>query len=151
MGKNKDDKKRWIICLIVLDILLVLCIVFLYLYAKNIDNNSLPSIIEDIEENGVHTTIYIISHLSNKIFFYLYSLVLITIDLIILTVILIMEYIKNKKIKLINGIIITILSNIIIAVLLFPQFILFMLILNMVIITAFLVKYLFEKKLNRTR
>jgi hypothetical protein len=138
----EKNKKGWIICLIVLDILLVFCIVFLYIYTKNIDANSSTPI---IVENDGYTTIYIVSHLSNKLFFYLYSLVLITIDLIILTVILVMGYIKNKKIKLKNGIIITVLCNTIITILLFPPMILFTLMLNIVIIIIFLVKYLLEK------
>jgi hypothetical protein len=142
----EKNKKGWIISLIVLDILLVFCIVFLYIYTKNIDSNSSSPII--VEDDG-HTTIYIVSHLSNKLFFYLYSLVLITIDLIILTVILVMEYIRNKKIKLKNGIIITVLSNTIITILLFQHMILFMLILNIVIIIIFLVKCLLKIKLNR--
>jgi hypothetical protein len=147
MEKNKN-KKKCIICLIVLDILLVFCIVFLYIYTKNIDNNSSsPTIVED---DG-HTTIYIVSHLSNKLFFYLYSLVLITIDLIILTAILVMGCIKDEKIKLKNGIVITVLSNTIITILLIPPMILFTLILNIVIIIIFLVKYLLERKLNRIK
>jgi membrane glycosyltransferase len=138
-----ENKKKCIIYLVVLDILLVSFIVFLYLYAKNIDNNSLSAI---IEENDGNTTIYIPSRFMNKIWLYLCSLILITLDTIISTVILVIEYIKNKKIKLIHRIIITIISNIIISLLLFPTVILFVVIINILIIILFLVKYLFDKK-----
>jgi len=68
MEKDTENKKKWIICLVALDILLIICIVFLYNYFKNIDYDSLSSII-DIEEDNGRTTIYTISLLPNKIFF----------------------------------------------------------------------------------
>ena len=146
MEKNKSNKKRRIICFIVLDILLIFCILFLYLYYKNIDNDSLSSVIEKYD-GQTRITIYSESLYPNKILSYLHLLVFITIDSIILTVILVMEYLKNKEIKLRQGFIIIVLTNIIITFLL-PKMILFTIILNIVIVIVFLVKYLFDKKLN---
>ena len=145
MKKNKSNKKRRIICFIVLDILLISCILFLYLYYKNIDTDSLSSVIEKYD-GQTRITIYSESLYPNKILFYLYLLVFITIDSIILTVILVMKYLKNKEIKLRQGLIIVILTNIIITIFLFPKMILFTIIFNIVIVIVFLVKYLFEKK-----
>jgi hypothetical protein len=146
MKKNKSNKKRRIICFIVLDILIIFCILFLYLYYKNIDNDSLSSLIEKYD-GQTRITIYSESLYPNKMLFYLYLLVFIAIDSIILTVILIMEYLKNKEIKLRQGLIIIILVNIIITFFL-PKMILFTVILTIVIVIVFLVKYLFDKKIN---
>jgi hypothetical protein len=94
MEKGMENKKKWIICLVALDVLLIFCIVFLYKYLKNIDYDSLSSIIE--ESDGQTTiTIQTISFLPNKIFFYLYLLMFITINLVLVTVIKIVEYFRR--------------------------------------------------------
>jgi len=107
------------------------------------------SIVEDTKENNVHTTIYTQSHYLDKMYFYIYSLIFISIDSIILTIILVIGNIKNKIIKSKYGIIIAILSNTIITFLFLPKMILFTLILNILIIIVFLLKYLYGRKLKR--
>jgi len=145
MEKDIENKKKWIICLVALDILLIFCIVFLYKYLKNIDYDSLSSIIE--ESDGQTTiTIHTISLLPNKIFFYLYLLMFITINLILVTVIKIVEYFRREKLRLIVGILIIIPINMLMTLLLFPNGLLYSFIIDLGIIIIITIKQLFNKK-----
>ena len=138
MESNIKNKRKWIFFLIVLDILLISCIVF-FIYPKLNDNSPSVSI---IEETDGRTTIYIASHYLNK---YIFALIFIIIDLIILFAIKIVEYIKNKKLKLIYGTILIIVFNLIIAIILFPGTLIIAIILNIIIAIIFIIKYLLNK------
>jgi len=145
MEKDTENKKKWIICLVALDILLIICIVFLYNYLKNIDYDSLSSII-DIEEDNGRTTIYTISLLPNKIFFYIYTLMFITTNLVLITVIKIVEYFRSKKFRLIVGILIIIPINMLMTLLLFPNGLLYSFIIDLGVIIIITIKHLIDKK-----
>jgi len=148
MEKGTENKKKWIICLVALDILLIFCIAFLYNYLKNIDYDSLSSII-DIEKDDGRTIIYTISLLPNKIFFYLYILMFITTNLILITVIKIVEYFRSKKLRLIVGILIIIPINMLMTLLLFPNGLLYSFIINLGVIIIVTIKQLPDKN-NKT-
>jgi len=141
MEKYAKNKKKWIICLIALDILLIFCIVLFYIYLKNIDYDSLSSI---IEEDG-RTTI-IISLLPNKIFFYIYALTFITTNSVLITVIQIVEYFKSKRFRPIVGILIIIPINMLMTLLLFPKGLLYSFIIDLGAIIIFTIKHLINKK-----
>ena len=143
MEKDKRNKKKRVICLVVLDILSVFCIVLIYNYTKNADYDSLSSIVE--LDDG-RTTIYTMSLLPNKISFYLYILVFIAINLILITVIKIVEYFRKNKLKLIVGIIIIISFNMLMTLLLFPKGMLYSTIINLIAIIMVTIKYLLDKK-----
>jgi hypothetical protein len=145
MEKDIENKKKWIICLIALDILLIFCIVFLYNYLKNIDYDSLSSIIEK-DDGGTTITIYTISLLPNKIFFYIYTLMFITTNLVLVTVIKIVEYFKSKKFRLIIGMLIIIPINLLMTLLLFPNGLLYSLIIDLGVIIIVTIKHLIDKK-----
>ena len=145
MERGTENKKKWIICLVALDILLIFGIEFLYNYLKNIDYDSLSSIIE--EADGQTTiTIYTISLLPNKIFFYIYTLMFITTNLVLITVIKIVEYFRGIKFRLIVGILIIIPINMLMTLLLFPKGLLYSLIIDLVVIIIITIKHLIDKK-----
>jgi hypothetical protein len=148
MDKDKKNKRNGIICLIVLDILSIFCVIFLCLYAKNIDINSLSTIIEESDGQITKTTITV-SHYPNILNFYWCSLLFISIDLIIFTIIKIVEYIKNNRIKLKYGAIIITSINFLMAILLFPIMLWYSIGINILVIVLYITIYLLFKNFNK--
>jgi hypothetical protein len=73
----------------------------------------------------------------------------ITVNLVLLTVIKIVEHFKTKKIKLISKLLIIISFNLLMTLFLFPNALLYSLIIDFCIIIVIGIKYLLDKRLEK--
>ena len=141
MEKNITNRRRRIVFSVAADILLICCIVFFIVPKLNVENNPVVMIREE-PDGG--TTIYITAGFLNRTNWYLYALMFIMVDLILVSVIQIVEYAKNRKLK--YGIPFIVFFNLIMPIIVLPGTLLLSILLNMAIIMVFTIKYFSKRK-----